>query len=152
MDSLNAVLKREAVGLGLCEKWTKEWDHSYDDYEFCEKFKTGQDFCIKNEFPSVDFIKKYFDTSALSRFGVFVDSLFDGDGEPLRNGTYVCLGECEGTMVFPRWSSAVVYARHYSRLRIVAGEFSKITVRLYDDSEVEMVEKENSRVRICDRR
>lgn len=149
MDSLNAVLKQQAVGLGLCEKWTQEWDHSYDDWEFCQKFKSGQDFCIKHEYPSLDFVRKYFQKSELMKFGVFVDDL---PVRKLENGTYVCLGDCEGTLEFPRWGTALVYIRHSCRIKISAGDFARVRIKVYDNAEVETETGENAIVRIVDRR
>lgn len=150
MDSLNAILKRDALALGMCEKWSKEWDRSWNDMEFCERFKSGQDFCIAHDYPALDFIRKYFDGGELSRFGVYVDRLPEG-GE-LRNGTYVFLGECEGSVSVPRWGAVVIYARHCSRLRVTAGDFSRVTVRLYEASEVDVESSESAIVRIRDRR
>lgn len=152
MDSLNTVLKEQAVGLGLCDEWTREWDHDLDDYEFCDRFKRGQDFCIKHEYPSLDVIRRCFDSASLAKFGVFVDSLESSPMRMYANGTYVLLGDCSGTMRFPRWSCAVVYVRHDSRIRIEAGEFARISVRLYDNAEVEIAGNESAVINIRDKR
>lgn len=152
MDSLNTILKRDAVALGLCEQWTREWDHSYDDFEFCEKFKKGMDFCIRHDYPSLDFIRRYCDVEAVSEFGVFVDSLGKMEGTVMPNDTYVCMGECEGTLTFPRWGCALVYVRHNSKVKIVAGEFAKISVRLYDNAEVELDGTDSTTFTVIDKR
>lgn len=152
MDSLNTVLKQQAIDFGLCRQWSDEWDHDLDDYEFCDRFKRGQDFCIKHNWPTVEFIRSCFDENSLSEQGVFIDSLNSKRGKVLGNGTYVVLGDCEGTLVFPRWSAALVYARHNSRIKVKAGDFARITVRLYDEAEVEIERGENAEVRIRDKR
>lgn len=152
MDSLNSVLKQQAIELGLCEQWTREWDHSFDDREFCSRFKKGQDFCIKHEFPSLELIRQNFDKGTISQFGVFVDEIPSLSEGGLPNGTYVCLGECEGVLKFGRWSAALVYLRHDSQVTILADEFSRITVRLYDNASVIADCSETAQLKIFDRR
>lgn len=151
MDSLNATLHQQAIGLGLCQQWSREW-RDYDDRELCERFKKGMDFCIKNDFPSLDFIRENFKISLLANFGVFVDQLPYSEEETLSNGTYVCLGRCCGTMRFGRWSAAVVYVRHESDIEIIADEFSRIQVKVYDNADVRVYSHDSAKVRVYDRR
>lgn len=136
--------------MGLCEKWTQEWDHSFDDYEFCEKFKAGQDFCIQNNYPDLNFIRKFFDTSSLENFGVFVDKDFSNEEFRMTNGTFVFLGNCSGRIVFPRWSSALLYVRDNCKLKVIAREYSRISVRIYDKVEIDSEIDDRARMKIRD--
>lgn len=149
MNQLNRQLKDQAVSLGLCRQWQGEWDEDRTDTQLIEMFKRGQDFAIQHDYPSLDFIRDNFPQPILEANGIFVDAVAEKD---LLNGTYVFLGECDMTLRFPRWTAAVLWLRHDSRATIVADEFCKIQVRLYDRSEVEVSQSDDARVRVFDRR
>ena len=152
MDSLNAILKKRAIELGMCRKFEEKWTYSWDDGELCSNYKQGIDFCIENDFPSLDFIRSYFNKDSLKEFGIFIDHSFGTESRPLSNGTYVILGESRGIMKFGRWTAAVVYVRHSSDIKIEAGDFSKITVIAYEDSSVDVIGAENAKIKFKDKR
>lgn len=153
MEALNKELKEKAISLGLCEQWQHEWKSDSNYFELLDKFKRGQDFCIKHDFPSLEFFRDCNEAKPyLEPNGVFLDELPSYSSSRLENDTYVCLGECEGDMHFGRWGTAVVYLRHQSKIRIIADEFSKISVRLYDDSSVIIDSDSSASVRVFDYR
>ena len=152
MDSLNAVLKKRALELGMCRKFEEKWTYSWDDSELCRNYKQGIDFCIENDFPSPDFIRSSFNKDSLKEFGIFIDHSFNPESATLPNGTYVILGESKGIMKFGRWSAAMIYVRHNSDIKIEAGDFSKITVIAYEDSSVEVIGAENAKIKFKDKR
>lgn len=152
IEDINKSLKEKAITLGLCKQWQTEWKEDTDLFELADKFKRGQDFCIRHNYPSLEYIRQNFNTEEMAHFGIFVDELPSTNGESLPNDTYVCMGECEGDMIFGRWACALVYLRHESKVRIIAGEFAKISVRLYEDSNVWVECDDSAKVSILDRR
>ena len=68
------------------------------------------------------------------------------------SGIYVFCGDCRGTVEFAPWTAATVYVRHGSKLNIVAGDFAKVFIRLYDESEVSAEAEEDASVKVYDRR
>lgn len=84
---LQEKLKQEAVKLGLCEQWTNEWGNPDQD-ELCEKFVRGLDFCIKHNWPDVEFIKNNFDLDLIERHGIYVR-----DGAAINKKYVVVLGD-----------------------------------------------------------
>lgn len=150
MDNLSEYLKGEAASLHACGKAMRQWPSDGDEQGLVDLWKRNIDFAIDNDFPSTEFIKANFDRGLLNRNLVYVDEYIDIDNAP--NGIYVLNGECSGVMRFGQWSAAEIYLRHGSKVRIEAGGFAKIFVRLYDDASVEYDAEEGAVVRVYDRR
>ena len=73
MDKLNETLRNNAVALGLCEQWQRDWNTNWDYDKLVFKFYEGIDFCLSNRFPSNDFIKNHFPLNVLHKWNVIVD-------------------------------------------------------------------------------
>lgn len=150
MNNLSETLKQQAVNLGLCKPWTEAWTDNCDQQELIDKYKKGIDFCLDRDWPSNDFIKANFDRDLLNANLIFVDEYVDMDMAP--SGIYILNGECSGTIRFQQWAAATIYVRHNSKVNIVASDFAKIFVRIYDEAQTVYEVKENAVVRIYDRR
>lgn len=151
MENLSDILKQEAVERNLCAQWTAEWADGSDQQTLIDKYKRGIDFIIKQgEWPTNDFIKANFDRELLHRNLIFVDEHIDLKNAP--NGVYVLNGECDGTLWFKSWAAATVYVRHGSNVTIIADDFAKVFVRIYDEAEAEIVELNDAVVKVYDRR
>lgn len=150
MDNLSETLKQQAVDLGLCKKWTEAWTDDCDQQGLIDKFIKGIDFCLERNWPSTDFIKSNFDTTLLRQNLVFVDEDIDIENAP--SGIYIINGECTGTLRFAPWAAATVYLRHSSKVGIVAEDFAKVFVRLYDEADVVTSLAEGAVVKVYDRR
>lgn len=149
MENLSETLKQQAVDLGLCRPWTEAWGDC-DQQELIDKYKKGIDFCIDKQYPSNEFIKANFDRDLLNANLIFVDEHIRLDDA--LSGIYILNGECSGTIRFAPWTAATVYVRHTSKVKIIANDFAKVFVRLYDEAEVETEAEESAVVRVYDRR
>ncbi len=132
----NPELRSSAISLGLCRQWQNQWSDNLTNSQLISMFRRGQDFCIEHDFPSLDYIRQTFPKPELERGGVYLDTELD---RTLGNGTYIVLGSCRGVVRFPRWSAAVLYVRHDSRIRVEADEFSRIQIHLHDSAEAESI-------------
>lgn len=150
MNNLSDILKKQAVALGLCRQWTLAWADNSDQQALIDKFIKGIDFCLDHQWPSPEFIKAHFDRELLNRNLIFVDEYIDLEEAP--SGIYVINGECSGVLRFPQWAAATIYVRHGSKIRIEAGSFAKLFIRIYDSAEVEHEAEENVIVKVYDRR
>lgn len=150
MNRLNSELRSEAVRMGLCAAWQRDWMSDKSQQELIEMWKRGLDFGILHDYPSTDFIKDNFDRALLNRNLVFVDEYIRMNDAP--SGIYVINGNCTGLIEFAPWSVATVYVRHTSVLKIVAGPFAKVFVRVYDVARIEATEGDSSMIRTYDRR
>ncbi len=149
MENLSETLKKQAVDLGLCRPWTEAWGDC-DQQELIDKFVKGIDFCLERNWPTSDFIKANFDRTLLNANLIFVDEHISLDDAP--SGIYILNGECSGSIRFAPWTAATVYVRHKSNVTIIADDFAKVFVRLYDEAEVEAEAEESAVVRVYDRR
>lgn len=150
MNDLNVILRQQAVDLGLCERWQHDWNSDKDQQELIDMWKRGIDFALLHNYPATDFIKSNFDRALLNGNLIYVDEHIDLNDAP--SGIYIINGECSGTIRLPQWSVATVYVRHNSKVRIEAGDFAKVFIRLYDNTEVEAEAKESAVVKVYDRR
>ena len=150
MDKLNEELRSEAVKKGLCAKWQSDWVDNKTPQELIEMYKRGIDFGIANQYPSNEYIKANFDRELLNRNLVFVDEDIDLTDAP--SGVYILNGECSGTIHIAPWSVATLYLRHYSNVQIEAGDFARVFIRLYDNSDATVSAAENAIIKVYDRR
>lgn len=149
MNNLSETLKKQAVNLGLCRPWTEAWGDC-DQQELIDKYKKGIDFCIDKQYPSNEFIKANFDRDLLNANLIFVDEYLDFDMMP--SGIYILNGECSGSIRFAPWTAATIYVRHKSNVTIIADDFAKVFVRVYDEADAEVVELDEAVIKMYDRR
>lgn len=150
MENLSETLKQQAISLGLCAKWTSEWADDSDQQTLIDKYVRGIDFSLAYNWPSNDFIKANFDRDLLHKNLIFVDEHIDLDNAP--SGVYIVNGECSGTIRLADWSVATLYLRHDSNVRIDAGDFARVFIRLYDNSDATVSAAENAIIKVYDRR
>lgn len=150
MNNLSNILKKQAIALGLCHQWTQAWADDSDQQTLIDKFVKGIDFCLDRQWPSPEFIKANFDRDLLNANLIFVDEFLDFDMMP--SGIYIINGECTGTIRLAPWVAATVYVRHSSKITIVANDFAKVFVRLYDEADVEVDSDESAVVKVYDKR
>lgn len=149
MNNLSETLKQQAVDLGLCRPWTEAWGDC-DQQELIDKFIKGIDFCLERNWPTPGFIKTNFDRALLNANLIFVDEHISLDDAP--SGIYILNGECTGSIRFAPWTAATVYVRHKSNVTIIADDFAKVFVRVYDEANAEVVELDDAVVKVYDRR
>ena len=149
MNNLSETLKQQAVDLGLCRPWTETWGDC-DQQELIDKYKKGIDFCIDKQYPSNEFIKANFDRALLNANLIFVDEYLDFDMMP--SGIYILNGECSGSIRFAPWTAVTVYVRHKSNVTIIADDFAKVFVRVYDEANAKVVELDEAVIKVYDRR
>lgn len=149
MENLSETLKQQAVDLGLCRPWTEAWGDC-DQQELIDKFVKGIDFCLERNWPTPEFIKANFDRVLLNANHIFVDEHIRLDDAP--SGIYILNGECSGSIRFAPWTAATVYVRHKSNVTIIANDFAKVFVRVYDEANAKVVELNDAVIKVYDRR
>lgn len=148
MENLGDTLKRQAGALNACKKGLRNFPDT--EQGMIERWKENLDFAIENDFPSVEIIRDGFDRSLLHKNLIFVDEHLNLNNVP--NGVYVLNGECTGTLHFREWTAATVYVRHTSNISIIAEDFAKVFVRVYDEAEVKVCDVGDAVVRVYERK
>ena len=95
---LSDKMKAEAMGLGLCQQWTNEWEDNTSKDEMVRKFVRGIDFCIDHNWPDVKTIKRQFG-DVIHNHGVWADENVSVTNAPMTilNGERVCDATFDGT-------------------------------------------------------
>lgn len=123
-------LKQDGIAKGLCQPWQNKLRDGVSMKRLVDLYVRGIDFCIKNDYPTLDFIRENF-KSKCEPYGVFVD---EQDLE-LRNVPDVVLqGDCKGTLSYGGYSVCRAFIRHQSEAAIKVSGYACITIDVYDDA------------------
>lgn len=139
---LNKVLKTQARGLGLCDKWYEEWGKNETKQELLEKYLRGIGFCIKHDFPSLDFARENFPQQIRNQYGIFLDDHVDASNIQKA----VLLGKSKGALFYNAMRSCDIYVRHTSEVEVSATDGAKVFIETYDDCKVIVRADKYSRV------
>ncbi len=133
----------------LCNEWFGEWkdDSSIDD--LLDKYVRGIDFCIENDYPTLDFIRENFNRDDLHRHNIYIDEVVDVCA---KSGSYVFLGTCSGRIRTSGFSVVVCYLRHDSNISVVSDDMSKVFVSIYESAKCETDSLDASTIKCYDRR
>lgn len=130
---LSVVLRELARGqkVGLCNEWYSEWEDDTPIDTLLDKYVNGLDFCIENDYPSLDFIREHFDMEDLHRHHIYLDE--DVDISDAGHGTWIFLGHCTGSISFKHFAAASVYVRHTSVLDVHSTDYTVVYVSAYEE-------------------
>lgn len=125
-------LKKDGIDKGLCRMWQMKLKQGLDYEALVKMFISGIDFCIDNDYPTLDFIREHFKGKS-EAFGAYVDDSVDN----LLNVPNVVLnGSCRAFIEYDGYAVANVYVRHTSKCSITISEYSYVTIDVFDDAEV----------------
>jgi len=132
---LNNLLRNKARQLGLCDQWYKDWSDNETMQQLLEKYLRGIDFCIKHDYPNLDFARKVFPRDILIANGIFLDSHIDADNL-MRS---VVIGNSIGVLRYSGNRTGNIYVRHSSEVTIEVKGDSKVFIEAYDRCIVRVV-------------
>lgn len=133
LKTLNKTLRQQAIDNGLCEGWQRMWRCKWDRDELIQKFKEGIDFCIKNKYPSNEFIKENFTRDILRKHSILVDDHYS----LLNQRMCVLQGGSTSNIRYNGWNPGTVYIRGNSYASITARQMSFVIVHLFDNAVVD---------------
>lgn len=132
-------LKKDGIDKGLCRLWQMKLRQGIDYKALIELYIRGIDFCIMNDYPTVDFIREHF-KGKCEEFGVFIDD----DVEQKNAPNIVLNGNCRAFLEYDGYSVANIYARHNTRGSVNVSDNSIITIDVFDDSELSVATAGNA--------
>lgn len=141
-QSLGKKLKLQAESLGACEEGTINVDN-LSEQELINRWLHYINFAIKHNYPSNDFIKKYFDRKLLEHNNIYVDSDFER-----RNARQIVVvqGSSKGNLLYDCWTTSDVYVRHNSEVVIDCTRYSKVFIHVYDKAKISVRQSDASTV------
>jgi hypothetical protein len=147
---LNIKLREMAREAGLCDEWYEKWGDDDTTDDNLERYIKGFDFGLKNDWPSLDFIRENFHKEDLHRHHIYLDEEVElNEGE---NGYYVFLGSCSGSLLVSGFYAITVYCRHDSNLEVKAFDGARVSLFYYDHSRGSCKSDNYSRVKVFDRK
>lgn len=132
MNELNTSLKDQAILLGLCKDWQKQWNKDWSQKKLVQRMYKGLDFCLKYHWPSNEFIAKNFDKDFLRDNNVFVNDKYS----VVNPEESLVLGTSEVTFRFNSDGHGYLHIRDNSSARITAKNRSFVIVHLYENAYV----------------
>ena len=138
---LNKELAYEAKRNGICSEWFNRLLHTEDKGEMVKMYLEGIDFCLSNNYPSNEFIRKNF-VGFCEKYGVFLDDTINGVN--LRN--IVALGTCEGSVEYNSFEVGQVFIKNQSKLTVKASGNAFVMVDTFDEGELTIEATDNAKV------
>lgn len=127
---LNRQLKQDGIAVGLCSQYQGLLDRSDTVEKMVRLFIRGIDFCIKNDYPTLEFMRKNFKGKS-EPYGGYVDDEITG----LRNAPDVVLnGECKAMLEYDEYSVSRIYIRHSSQAAVNVSDHAIVTIDAFDSS------------------
>ena len=138
----NKELRDKAIELGLCDQWQGLWSNDWNDNKMIAKYKEGIDFCLANDFPSVEYIKSHFNKQELRNGGVFVD-----DKHSVLNAKMIVVRGCSDiTARYNGNTVAEVYVTDNSKLRLYAKNHCHVILHILGNAQVDISQEDNAMV------
>lgn len=135
-------LAKKAKKNGICKPWYEELKSLQDKKAMIEMYLKGIDFCLANDYPGNDFIRKHF-KGEMEQFGVFLD-----DEISIENPRKcVCLGNTSGRVGIDGFNVCEIFAKHSARLDIYAKDNAFVIIDVFDNSEVRI--HASDRAKVC---
>lgn len=124
-------LKKDGIDKGLCRMWQMKLRPGTDMKSLVGLFIKGIDFCVSNDYPTLDFMRQHF-KGHCEPYGAFVDDDIKADNMP----NMVLNGECKALLLYDRYNVGNIYIRHNSVVELTAADHAFVTVDIFDNAKV----------------
>ena len=123
-------LKEDGKAKGLCRMWQMKLRTGLDYEQLIQLYIKGIDFCISENYPTLDFIREHF-KGKCEVYGVFVD---DEVTDKVNVPDVVLNGDCKAMLEYDGYSVSRVYARHDSHSAVNVSDNAIVTIDAFDNS------------------
>ena len=125
-------LKNDGINKGLCRLWQMKLKPGLNVEELAKLYVRGIDFCIINDYPTLDFIRDNF-KGKCELYGVFVDD----EERSIKNLPDVVLnGNCKSMMEYDGYTVSRIYARHNSKVSVNVSDHAIVTIDAFDNTDL----------------
>lgn len=124
-------LRKDGIRKGLCQQYQGLLQGDLSIEELVKLFVGGIDFCVKWNFPTLDFMRERF--KGLSEpYGAYVD---DEIKDPLRNvPDLVFNGDCKAMTEYDGYSVSRIFIRHNSQCAVNVSDHAMVTIDAFDNT------------------
>lgn len=128
--NISDLLLSEAIKQGLCQTWQDSWNGEFS--ALMGMYKKGIDFCIKNDYPSLDILRRYL-KGKTEDYNIFIDSETEVE---VYNDTIVALGDSKLNIWVADYGVVSLYLLHNANVSVFCGEHSIVSIETYNDSKL----------------
>lgn len=128
MDLINQ-LKEDGTEKGLCRQWRMKLQQGMSVEALAKLYIEGIDFCISEDYPTLDFLREHFKGSC-EPYGVFVDDVVKECNAP----DVVLNGDCKAILEYDGFSVSRIFARHNSQGAVNVSDNAYVTIDAFDNS------------------
>lgn len=123
-------LKIDGIAKGLCRPWQGKLHIGLSTEELVKLYIQGIDFCISEDYPTLDFLREHF-RGKCEPFGVYVDD----EIPPTKNKPDMVLnGACKALVEYDGYSVSRLYVRHDSEVAVIVSDNAIVTIDLFDNA------------------
>lgn len=140
--SLSKQLAKQAKAKGICAPWHAELLTLQDKDAMVEMYLKGIDFCLANDYPNNDFIRKHF-KGVMEKQGVFLDDNVKVENMP----KCVCLGVTQARVEVQGFQVCEIFAKHDSELNVIAKDNAFVVIDIFDNAVVHI--HTSDRAKVC---
>lgn len=141
MAHIGKELAKQAKAKGICNDWYKDLLEQKDVEKLAEMYLKGIDFCLANDYPSTDYIRKNF-KGKMEKFGIHLDEHLTLTNEK----KVVALGLCSGMVEVKDYEVSEVFIKHLSDMVLVVRDNAFVMVDMFDDSSLNIIAGDNAKV------
>ncbi len=141
-SNLSKTLAKDAKKKGICKERHNGLKSHTDREAMVEMYLRGIDFCLKNDFPTNDFIQAHFGDIA-PRMGVFVNSQITVENKP----KCVCLGATFGKVTTNGFNVCEIFAKHDAEINVIAADNAFVMIDVFDNAVVNI--HAHDRAKVC---
>lgn len=127
-------LKADGISKGLCVAWQRKLKADLTVEELAKLYIDGIDFCISEDYPTLEFIRENF-KGKCEPYGVFVDD----ELPPLTNARALVLnGACKAMLEYDGYSVSSLYVRHDSECAVIVSDNAVLSIDLFDNAKLHL--------------
>ncbi len=125
-------LKQDGIDKGLCRLWQGKLRAGLSTEELAKLYIKGIDFCISEDYPTLDFLREHF-KGKCEPFGVYVDD----EIPPTANKPDMVLnGACKAMLEYDGFAVSRLYVRHDSEAAVIVSDNAIVTIDLFDNAKI----------------
>lgn len=127
-------LKVDGTNKGLCDQWQSKLTKASGVKRLSDLFFRGIDFCISEDFPTLEFMRENFKGKA-EKHGIFIDHEIQYE----ENFPQMVLnGNCNAKLLYDKYNVSLLYVRHESKAKIAIKDHAVLTIDIFDNAEIEV--------------
>jgi predicted NBD/HSP70 family sugar kinase len=134
-------LAKIAGSSGACEERHAELLGLEDKRDMIKMYLDEIDFCMENDYPGNEFIKKHF-KGVTEQYNIYLDDYI----MLVNPDKVVALGETKGNIQFDSFTVGRVFLNHNSNVKIKVKDDAFVMIDIYGNSTVQVEASDNSKV------